>query len=173
MADTHEPHAEMELFLQGEGIPEVVLVKVPSQGTVQDIVNAAAARGLAGSTADVVVLLEDADEPIPLSATLSAAGLQPRARVHVHHCHQVVASVNFNSDTKTKHFPPSATMARVKKWAVSKQGFNLSDIDATEHVLQVCGSSARPDEDAQLGTLTNGATCAVCFDLVPAQRVEG
>jgi hypothetical protein len=40
-------------------------------------------------------------------------------------------------------------------------------------VLQIQGTTIRPDRDAHIGTLTQGHTCAVAFDLVPCKRVEG
>jgi hypothetical protein len=56
---------------------------------------------------------------------------------------------------------------------VGKQGFNLSEIDAAEHTLQIAGSTSQPDDDAHLGTLTSGAQCEVSFDLVAKVRVQG
>jgi hypothetical protein len=102
-----------------------------------------------------------------------AAGITRRSRVHLHRCRQVAVTVNFNADQKAESFPAATTVARVMKWAVSKRGFNLSDVDATEHLLQICGSTDRPDEDVHIGTLVQAGACAVCFDLVPKQRVEG
>ena len=82
-------------------------------------------------------------------------------------------TVNFNVDQKTKTFPPSATVGRVKKWAVGEHGFDLKGVDATEHLLQLCGSTDRPDEDIHIGTLVTAPACSLCFDLVPKQRIEG
>ncbi|MCZ7600609.1 MAG: hypothetical protein M5U09_26750 [Gammaproteobacteria bacterium] len=107
------------------------------------------------------------------NARLDAVGIVHRGRVHVHRCRRVAVSVNFNGDTTGEDFPPSATVGRVKKWAVSKKAFNLQSVDATEHVLQMCNSSTRPDEDVHIGTLVTAPDCRLCFDLVAKQRVEG
>jgi hypothetical protein len=56
---------------------------------------------------------------------------------------------------------------------VGKDGFNLPEIDATEHALQVCGSATRPDADTHIGALVSAQGCALCFDLVAKRRVEG
>jgi hypothetical protein len=40
-------------------------------------------------------------------------------------------------------------------------------------VLQIQGTTIRPDRDVHIGTLTQGHACAVAFDLVPCKRVEG
>ena len=170
----HGNHEEIELFLQGEGIPDITLVRVPRDGTTRDIVEAARARGLsAPDGAGAVVLVEDAEGPLAPDAPLEAAGIAHRGRVHVHRCRRVAVTVNFNADQKTEPFPPSATVARVKAWAVGKHGFGLTGIDATEHLLQACGSTARPDEDVHIGTLVEVSACGLCFDLVAKQRVEG
>jgi hypothetical protein len=166
---------DIELFLQGEGIPEIILVRVTRTGTVRDILEAARARGLTPSTggATPIVLIENGDEPLALDLTLDAAGISQRSRVHVHHCHQIAVTVNFNADAKQKDFSPSTTIARVQRWAVGKEGFDLKGVDATEHLLQICGTTVRPDEDVHIGTLVQAPACALCFDLVAKQRVEG
>src|SRR5713101_6648656 len=139
---------EIELFLQGEGIEEIVLSRVPRGGTTRDIIEAARRHGLtAPDGAEVLVLLEDAEEPLGPDASFESTGITHRGRVHVHRCRQVAVTVNFNADHKTADFSPSTTIGRVKKWAVGHGGFNLHGVDATEHLLQLCNSSTRPDED--------------------------
>ncbi len=64
-------------------------------------------------------------------------------------------------------------ISRVKSWAVSEHAFNLSEIDATEHALQICDSTIRPDEELHLGSFATFPVCTICFDLVPKKRVEG
>lgn len=169
-----DAQAEMELFLQGEGIREIVLVRVARAGRIQQIVEVARTHGLsAPDDAEVVVLVEESDEPLALQATLEESGIRDRDRVHVHRCRSAAVTVNFNAEHKLESFPSSATVARVRRWAVGKHGFDLTPIDATEHVLQVCGSTTRPDEDIHIGTLVTAPACDVCFDLVAKQRVEG
>ncbi len=165
--------AEVEVFLQGEGIADIVLVQLPEAGTVRDIVEAAQAHGLHGDRGQVLVFSENAEEPFRHNISLHEAGIRQRSRVHVHRCHKVEISVNFNAGLESRSFPPSATMEQVKRWAVGAQGFNLSDVDATENVLQVCNTATRPYEDIQIGTLVQAGACTVCFDLVPKLRVEG
>lgn len=165
--------AEIEIFLQGEGIADITLVRVSAAGTVRDIITAGQAVGLRVDGGQLLVFAEDADEPLQQNQSLQDAGIGQRSRVHVHRCRKIEVSVNFNAGLKTRSFPPSATMERVKRWATGPQGFELSHIDATEHVLQRCNTATRPDEDIHLGSLVQAGTCAVCFDLVPKLRVEG
>lgn len=165
--------SEIELFVQGEGIPEITLMRVPADGTVRDVLAAVAAHGRqaddSGGVAEVFV--EEAEEPLAPDVALAAAGIGHRGRVHVHRCRRVAVTVNFNQKDANHPFPPSATVRRVKAWAVEK--FKLNEVDAAEHVLQRCGSAERPDEDVHIGSLVQTPNCAVCFDLVPKQRVEG
>lgn len=165
----------IELFVQGEGIPDIVLVRVPVAGTVGDILEAGRAhrRADAGDAGTFVIFLEDAEEALDPAATLEAAGIRHRGRVHIHRCRQVAVTVNYNGRQLARSFPPSATIRRVKRWVDSKEGFDLRGVDATEHLLQVCGSNIRPDEDTHIGALVHLPGCPLCLDLVAKQRVEG
>ncbi len=98
-------------------------------------------------------------------------GIKNRERIHIHRCRKIKVSVNFNGKEAAESFPPSKTIAKVKRWA-DKQ-FGIEGVDATEHALQICGTAKRPDEDTHLGTLVRSRNCEVCFDLVPKKRVEG
>ena len=164
----------IELFIQCEGILKITLVSVHLKDTVADIIKVAQEHGLsAPEGSEVFVFVENTDAPLALDAKIDEVGLIPRRRVHVHRCRRVEVTVNFNADQLKGFFPPSATVAWVKKWAVGKDGFGLSDLDATEHLLQVCHSTDRPDEDVHIGTLVKFLDGAICFDLVAKQRVEG
>ncbi len=164
----------IELFIQGEGIPKIALVKVHPEYTVADLIKVAREHSLSvPEGSEVFVLLENTDAPLLLDAKIDEVGLAPRSRVHIHRCRRVEVTVNFNADQLKGFFPPSATLAWVKKWAVGKDGFGMADVDATEHLLQMCGSTDRPDEDVHIGTLVKLSNGTLCFDLAPKQRVEG
>ncbi len=167
--------ADIDIFVQGENIPEITLVRVPHNGTVRDILEATKAQGLrlADDEASLIILKEDAEEALALDLPLEAAHIGHRSRVHIHRCRRLEVTVNFNADHKAHSFPPSTTVERVKQWAVGRDGFNLHGIDATDHLLQVCNSTIRPDEDTHIGSLVQFPACTLCFDLVPKQRVEG
>ncbi len=162
----------IEVFLQGEGIPEVQIVRIPEQSTVQELIEKAGA--IAGSShgdAVPVLFLEDGDGELSSKATLKEAGIGHRSRVHRHRCRRVDVTVNFKDDHKSHEFPPSTSVRKVKRWA--DEEFKLKGVDATEHALQLCGSSTRPDEDVHIGSLVKFPDCKICFDLVPKKRVEG
>ena len=64
------------------------------------------------------------------------------------------------------------TVETVKRWAAIK-GFGMTPADAAEHVLQLAGSTIRPEPDTHIGSLVSGSACQLRFDLVPLKRVEG
>ena len=165
----------VEVFVQAEGSQEIKIVKVGASATVADLLEEVVKAGMLEDSRKnaAVCLLEDSDVALRPGDTLTSAKIIHRSRVHVHRCHRVDVTIYFNAANKNRLFSPSATIATVTAWAVGKQGFNLTPTDAVEHVLQLSGSTSRPDEDAHLGTLTAAPHCAVSFDLVPKRRVEG
>jgi hypothetical protein len=166
--------ADIEVFVQGRGIPSIILVRVPEEGTVRDLLEVVRRSGARlENGAPVIVMLENTDEPLTLEVPLAVAGIGPRSRVHVHTCLRIEVTVNFNGSSKERAFPPSVTVGHVHRWAVGKEGFNLPELDATEHALQICGSATRPNEDIHIGALVSVPACMVCFDLVAKRRVEG
>lgn len=164
----------IEIFIQGEGIPKITLMSVHLKDTVKDLIKVSREHGLSTPEgSELFVFVENTATPLALDAKIHEVGLIPRSRVHIHCFKQMEVTVNFNADQLKGFFPPSTTVALVKKWAVGKEGFSMSDLDATEHLLQVCYSNERPDEDVHLGTLVKASDAAICFDLVAKQRVEG
>lgn len=164
----------MEIFIQGEGIPEIVLVCVHPVDTAEDIIKLGREHGLSTPEgSEVYVFVENTATPLALDGKIDEIGLKPRNRVHIHCSKQVEVTVNFNANQLKGFFPPSATVAWIKKWAVGKDGYCMSEVDATEHLLQECHSKDRPDEDVHIGALVRASDPVICFDLVAKQRVEG
>jgi len=166
---------ELQLFVQGEGIADIQLVRVAEQSTLNELLGK---LGSAFTEADAVLaaeefifLLEDSERELVSDKSLKELGIKNRERIHIHRCRKVKVSVNFNGREADDEFPPSRTIAKVKHWA-DKQ-FGIEGVDATEHALQICGTAKRPDEDIHLGALVRRPNCQVCFDLVPKKRVEG
>ena len=165
---------QMELFIQGEGIPKITLVKLGPKDTVADIVKVAREYGLSSpEDSEVCVFVENTDVPLKLNMEIDEAGLTSRSRVHIHRCKSVEVTINYNHDQKKGFFAPSAMVDRVKEWATGKDQYNLSPVDAAEHVLKVCNSGDQPDEEVHIGTLVKFTEGTLCFDLVAKQRVEG
>ena len=166
--------SHIELFIQGEGIPKITLVKVHPKDTVAGIIKVARLHGLRTSEdAELFVFVENTDVSLELDVKIDEVGLVARSRVHIHRCKGVEVTVNYNQDQKKGFFPPSATVHWVKEWAVGKDQYEMSPVDAAEHVLKVCNSGDEPDGEVHIGTLVKFPDRTLCFDLVPKQRVEG
>lgn len=166
---------ELQLFVQGEGIADIQLVRVAEQSTLRELfgkLGSSFTEATAASAADeFIFLLEDSEQELASDKSLKEIGIKNRERIHIHRCRKVKVSVNFNGKEIADEFPPSRTIAKVKRWA-DKQ-FGIEGVDATEHALQICGTAKRPDEDVHIGALVRHPNCQVCFDLVPKKRVEG
>lgn len=166
----------LQLFVQSEGAREIRVVELPATATVRELVELAHADGVARPDhvdGHAAVYVEGRDTPLPLDATLAAAGLGNDSSVHVSRCTTVRVSVHYNGGEVARAFGPGEPMHRVKAWAVGDQGFKLTAVDAAEHVLQLSGTTDRPDDDVHIGALVGATGCTVAFDLVPKVRVEG
>jgi len=161
----------LKLFVQFEGNRRIEIIEVDDSSTVRAILDAAIRAGLPDDCKDgALVFAHDGDTPLNLEAIISSVGICHKHRVHIHRCCKVEVTLHFNEITEKHHFPPSAAVERVKREFVKK--IHMSPVDATEHVLQICGSTDRPEPDIHIGALIHGC-CLLCFDLVPIKRVEG
>lgn len=165
----------IDVLLQSHGLPDIAVLEAKPGDTLAKTVSQI---DLPGDKEGRFLFLEDIDGAIDGHAVIEELlpllpddAIGP-LRIHVSHCRHVEVSVHFNGDTEKRRVTPSATIERVKRWA-ARRAFHLSPRDAAEHVLQIKGTTTRPDRDMHIGTLTHGHTCSVAFDLVPFQRVEG
>lgn len=166
----------IKIVLQCEGAAQVLVGDVKGQLTVGEALAALGAPGIGQD--GQCVFAEDHDGQVdlhmPVQTLVSGKGAGGTAVVRLHQgrCQRVTVNITFNGVTKSREFPPVTRVAHVHQWA-THHAFDMSPRDAAEHVLELVGSDDRPDQDAQIGTLTSGTLCAVAFDLVPFKRVEG
>ena len=118
------------------------------------------------------VWLAESVEAVDVTLTLAECGIPHRGHVHVNRCAQVATSVTYNGVTKEHTFAAATRFERVFEWAVGKHGFALTPTDATEHALQISGTTQQPDDGDHIGSFV-GEHCSVRFDLVPKHRFEG
>lgn len=163
--------SKTNILLQGEAIPDIAFLTLDGRPSVQDILAAAAKlRGDAGNS-DYLVFIEGEDEPQEVHGHLPKGKDGEPLRVQVHRCRKIAVTVTFNGVPKTDDFAPGRTVESVKKAMARAHG--LDPRDAAEHVLQLAGSTDRPDADTHIGALVGHGECALAFDLVPLKRVEG
>lgn len=161
--------SQLKLFLQFEGHRPTELIQIPDNATPGAVIAAAAALG--AEIGEALVFASDDENALQPDKPLHKQGVQDKARVHVHRCKKIRVTLNYADEPEMHHnFAPSATVNQVRRWYVDK--LKMSEVDATEHVLQITGTIDRPDPDLQIGALVRGQ-CDVGFTLVPIKRIEG
>ena len=83
----------------------------------------------------------------------------------------MTVKVTYSGRVVQQVFGPGRTVGAVKIWAAKE--FGIPREDAAELVLQLTGTQDQPDVDVHIGTLAACPACAVAFDLVPNQRIQG
>jgi hypothetical protein len=160
----------IDIFYQGENIAGVEHLEVSGEATFGELQARLASQH--GLPADVLIFMEGDEPPIEHKVLIAARSGDRGVTVHVHRCRHVNVAVTFNNTTKEHLFSPASTVGHVKQWmAVHK--FEMTKDDASEHLLQLAGSTTRPSPSTHIGGLTDGKTCAVAFDLVADERVNG
>lgn len=162
----------IEILLQGEHIPDIQLVEVGPETDVKEVLALAAKHRKCEVEGDFLLFIEGSDEPLKRDDHLPESESGGPLRVHVHRCHKIKVDVTFNGVTKEHSFGPGTTIAAVEKWAAIT-AFGMKPADAAEHVLQLVGTTDRPEPDTHIGSLVTYPGCHLAFDLVPLKRVEG
>lgn len=160
----------VNIFYQGEGIREVECVEIDSENTFGALKALIVQKH--GLTDEVLIFLEDADEPADEGIAVCRHSGHVGVKAHLHRCRSVEITVTFNGDKVHHPFGPGTTVARVKRWAAEHK-FKMTEAEASEHVLQVSGTHDRPAPGTHIGSLVTGPKCRVAFDLVPDQRING
>lgn len=160
----------IDIFYQGENIAGIEHLEVANDCTFGDLL--ARLAGQHGLSSDVLIFIEDDERPVEHGVHIAARGGDRGITVHVHRCRHVNVAVTFNNTTKEHLFSPATTVGHVKQW-MAEHKFDMTKDDATEHLLQLAGTTNRPSPSTHIGTLTDGKTCAVAFDLVADERVNG
>lgn len=160
----------VDLFYQAEGVAEIAHIEVEPDATFAML--KARLTQIHGLPDEALLFLEDDQEPVNDAIRIEERATEKGLKAHVHRCRHIDVTVTFNGETVEHRFSPSTTIARVKKWA-AEQKFGMSEDEAGEHVLQIAGTHKRPAPGTHIGSLTDGKVCALAFDLVPDERVNG
>jgi hypothetical protein len=160
----------IDIFYQGENIAGIEHLEVTNDGTFGELrVLLARQHGL---PADVLIFVEGDELPVEHGVHIATRGGDRGVSVHVHRCQHLNVVVTFNNMTKEHLFSPASTVGHVKQW-MAEHKFDMTKDDASEHLLQLVGTTTRPSPSTHIGALTDGKTCAVAFDLVADERVNG
>jgi hypothetical protein len=159
-----------QIFLQSELLNDVEVLELDEGASKHDLREACLARvgGHQFPEALILFIEDDDDEDAIDKLETIVDGL----RLHLHRLKAITVSVRYAGRPEQHHtFRPNATIARVKRWAA--HAFDITPSDAAELMLQIAGTDTRPDGDVHLGSLVKAPQHQVCFDLVPAPRVNG
>ena len=104
----------IDLFCQGEGVDEIVHIELASDATFAFL--KAQLMDKFQIPEDVLLFIEDHEDPIDESLLVKDFATATGLKVHFHRCRHIKVVVMFNGKTVECHFPPSATVARVKVW---------------------------------------------------------
>jgi hypothetical protein len=162
--------SKINVFLQGEGVKDVVRLQLEPRSTALDVKSACASLG-DQSNGEAAVFLENSDAPLADSATVESLAGKYGVRLHVHRCRRVGVKVAYSGRTVERVFGPGHTVGSVKNWAAKELG--IPKEDAAELILQIAGTKDQPDVDVHIGTLVTCPACAIAFDLVPNPRIQG
>jgi len=162
--------SKINVFLQGEGIKDVVRLQLEPQSTAVDVKRACASHGVQ-SNAETAVFLEDQDEPLADAVTVESLAGKHGVRLHLHRCTRVGVKVTYSGRVVEHVFGPGRTVGAVKRWAAKELGIRKED--TAELILQIIGTHEQPDVDVHIGTLAACPACAIAFDLVPNPRIQG
>src|SRR5687768_10566059 len=105
----------IDLFYQGEGVGEIAHIELEPDATFATL--KARLTEKHGVPLGALLFVEDEDEPIDEVVLVRDRATAKGLKVHVHRCRHVEVTVTFNAETVDRRFPPSATVARVKRWA--------------------------------------------------------
>ena len=160
----------IDIYYQGEGVGSLEHLEFDAEATFAAL--QAAIVGKHAIAGEIVLFLEDEDEPIDGEAKLRDKAGRAGIKAHVHRCRTIEVIVHFKDKTVRHEFAPGATVARVKHW-VTVHKLGMTEEEASHHHLQIAGTTDQPDPGTHIGTLASCPKCKVEFDLVTTPKVNG
>jgi hypothetical protein len=155
----------MQIYIHRGETTELTLVEVEETITVREL-----AQAHGGNGADV--WLQDEEGSLELDLVLTEVEITERSHVHISKkCKKISVTVRYG-EPLTKEFAPSATIAKVFRWATGEHAFKLTPTERAKHTLGICGTNTAPDRSEHVGSLA-GPDCTLCLDLAPTERFEG
>jgi hypothetical protein len=155
-----------------KGLPQMqIFVHTPHGLTLENVADDATIGDLAAAAGldDCSGWLEDADDELSLGATVAAVG--DHGHLHLNRCKRIEVTIHFAGRDKAHRFAPSATVGRVRRWAVGEDGFDLPQTQRPKHEIGVCDAGVIADRQDHIGTLADD--CKLCLDLAPKDRFQG
>lgn len=155
------------IFIRCEGRTEPLLQETHEGTTVASLM---AVLDQQHPSAGAHLFEEDADEPLRAHHQLMLGDHESKI-LHRARCRQVHVTVRYAGRTLQEEFGPGSTLSRIERWAERTLG--IDPADAAHLSLQIAGSTERPPASTHIGSLVSSSSCAVAFDLLPSDRVNG
>lgn len=160
----------IDIFYYGEGFAALEHIELDAEARFGDLLALLVSKH--GLAPDTLLFVENEDEPADAKERIGKMAGRGGVKVHAHRCRKVAVAVHFKDKTIHHEFAPGITVARVKHWvAVKKLG--MSEEEASDHHLQLAGTTTQPDPGTHLGALSSCPKCKVEFDLVTTPKVNG
>jgi len=158
-----------QIFLQSELLNDIDVLELADRISPQELRRACLAHvGKPPDDAELFLFIEDDDDEDALG---KLKHVKDGLRVHLHRLKAITVAIRYAGREEIHTFRPNVTIARVKVWATN--AFGIAPSDAAELMLQIAGTDIRPDLDVHIGSLVKAPNHSLCFDLVPAPRVNG
>jgi len=157
-----------QIFLQSELLHDIEVLEIETDAGYEALHKACVAKLAEQPAHEIFLFIEDDDDERPFD---KLKHIPDGLRVHLHRLKGIDVVVRYVGRDVRRAFRPSATVGRVKNWSTHE--FGIAPSDASELMLQVGGTSNRPDSDLHIGTLVHGSASVLVFDLVPSPRVNG
>ncbi len=160
----------IDIFYQGDGIVSLEHLEIGAEETFAVLQALIATKH--GITGDVLLFLEDEDEPVDAESKIGGKAGRAGVKAHIHHCRRVEVEVHFKDKTVRGEFAPGSTIARIKHWVAVRE-LGMTEEEASHHHLQLTGTIDQPDPGTHIGALASCQKCKVEFDLVTTPKVNG
>ena len=159
---------KVNTFLQSELIADVLVIEVDAATGHEALHELCLLKAGAPRNEQFVLSIEDDDDELAVS---KLGAIPEGLRLHLHRLKGIDVAVKYSGRDVRRTFRPSATIARIKRWAA--QELNIAPSDALELMMQIHGTELRPDGDVHVGSLVKHPAHHIAFDLVPSPRVNG
>lgn len=160
----------IDIFYYGEGFATLEHIELDADASFGDLLGLLITKH--DLAADTVLFVENEDEPADAKGLIGKKAGRGCVKVHVNRCRKVSVAVHFKDKTIRHEFAPSTTVARVKHLVAIKK-LGMSEEEASDHHLQLAGTTTQPDPGTHLGALASCQKCKVEFDLVTTPKVNG
>ena len=161
---------EVEVFYQCESVDNIEHIEVDASITLGGVKETLVEKH--GLAPEFRLFLEDGDEPADEEVLVSEFVTSVGLKLHLSRCLKVKTRVHYGGQIAEKEFAPGVTIDMVRQWA-AESGFGISKADASELKLQLVNTDNRPSANRHIGTFAKCPDCAVEFDLVPDERIQG